>query len=101
MNRKSTIALAGIVLLAGLALIENATRSVEVLPATVVDISPEVPDAGPDLWRVTFELPDQQEHSLERLTLRPILEPGDTFCIRIHKRSWAVPKFQMSADKTC
>ncbi|MEH6738252.1 MAG: hypothetical protein V7695_06880 [Sulfitobacter sp.] len=101
MSRKRTIAIAGIALLAGLPLVERATRTVEVLPATVVDVISLVPDAGPDQWSITFTLAAGAEHSLDPLIVRPTLQSGDKFCVRIHKRSWAAPKFQKAADKTC
>ncbi|KEJ89666.1 hypothetical protein [Sulfitobacter donghicola] len=101
MSRKRTIALAGVILLGGLALIENSTRSIQVLPATVTKVTPEVPEAGPDLWTISFTLNTGEAHQLGPLNVRPVLQAGDSFCVRQHKRSWAAPKFQISADKTC
>lgn len=101
MSRKRTIAIAGIALLATLALVENATKSVVILPATVTDVTALVPDAGPDLWHVEFTLQDSSAHALPPLNVRPTLAAGDAFCVRQHKRSWAAPKFQISAQKTC
>jgi hypothetical protein len=101
MSRKRTIAIAGIALLAGLPLVERATRTVEVLPATVVDVVSLVPDAGPDQWSITFTLADGAEHNLGPLIVRPPLITGDKFCARMLKRSWAAPKFQKAAEKTC
>jgi hypothetical protein len=101
MSRKRTIAIAGIALLATLALVENATKSVTILPATVTEVTPIVPDAGPDLWRVAFALQDGSVNALAPLNVRPTLAAGDTVCVRQHKRSWAAPKFQISAQKTC
>lgn len=101
MSRKRTIILAGIALLAGLALVENATRTVEVQPATVVDVTSVVPDEGPDQWRISFTLENGTGYDLGPLTVQPVLAEGERFCVRMHKRSWAAPKFQMSADKTC
>lgn len=101
MNRKRKIAIAGVALLAGLPLVERATRTVEVLPATIVDVISLVPDAGPDQWSITFTLADGTEHALGPLIVRPTLKSGDEFCVRMHKRSWAAPKFHKAADKTC
>jgi hypothetical protein len=101
MSRKRKIVIAGITLLAGLPLVERATRTVDVLPATVVDVVSLVPDEGPDQWSITFMLADGVKNTLGPLILRPTLLSGDKFCVRMHKRSWAAPKFQRAADKTC
>jgi hypothetical protein len=87
MSQKRTIAIAGIALLAGLGLVERTTRTVEVIPATVVDVLPQVPDAGPDQWSITFTLADGGEHNLGPLIVRPTLLSGDLFCVRMHQRS--------------
>ncbi len=100
MTPKRKIAISGIALLAGLALLENATRTVEVLPATVVDVKFRMPYNGDDDWTLIFALADGSEHHLEP-TVRSSLQTGDVFCVRMHRRSWAAPKFQKAADKTC
>lgn len=89
MNRKRTIALAGIALLGGLALIENATRSVEVVPANVISVTPLVTDIGPDQFEVIFELSDHNAYTADPVDVRPLLGAGDPVCVRMHTHSWA------------
>lgn len=101
MSRKRTIALAGAALLATLALIERATNSVELVPANVISVVPLVPDAGPDLWQVNFELSDRSEYASEPLNVRFNFSAGDPICVRMHKRSWAKTKYQVTADQSC
>lgn len=101
MSRKRTIALAGIGLLIGLSLIERATNSVELVPANVISVIPIVPDRGPDQFEVMFELSDRNEYASEPLSVRPTFTKGDPACVRMHKRSWARTKFQITADKSC
>ncbi|MEH6647424.1 hypothetical protein [Sulfitobacter sp.] len=62
MSQKRNIAIAGVALLAGLAFIENATRSVEIQPATVADVTSISPDAGPDLWTLHVPCATAQKH---------------------------------------
>ncbi len=101
MSRRRTIALAGIALLAGLALIERVTNSMELVPANVTAVMPIVPDRGPDLWKVMFELSDRNEYASEPLSVRPTFAEGDPVCVRMHKRSWANTKFQITAKDSC
>ncbi|MEP1765099.1 MAG: hypothetical protein ABJJ53_00375 [Sulfitobacter sp.] len=101
MSRKRTIALSGLAVLGGLALIENATRSVTVLPATVIEIVELVPDAGPDRFQVMIELAEGDTHALVPQSIRPVLHIGDALCVQMHKRSWAAPKFQKSSASSC
>ena len=101
MNRKRTIAVAGVAILAVLALIERATNSVEVVPANVVSVAPVIPDKGPDLWRVTFELSDRNTYTAEPVGIRPTYGTGDPICVRVHKRSWAKTKYQPMAGQSC
>ena len=101
MSRKRTIVIAGIALLVGLALVENATRSDKVLPATIGAITASVPDAGPDIWHISFTLPDGTEGRLGPVTVRPTLETGASSCIRVMKRSWAATKYQRSTQQSC
>lgn len=101
MSRKRTIALAGAALLATLALIERATNSVELVPANVISVVPVVPDQGPDLWEVQFELSDRNAYTSEPLAARLDFQTGDPVCIRMHTRSWAKTKYQFTADMSC
>lgn len=101
MSRIRIIAVTGIALLAGLALIENATRSVHVLPATVAAITAASPEAGPDQWTVTARLSEDETVTLTARTARPSLVEGDAICVRLHKRSWAAAKYQLASDTTC
>jgi hypothetical protein len=101
MSQKRTIAIAGVVILAGLALIERATNSVQVVPANVVSIKSIVPDKGPDQWIVTFELSDRNTYTADPLTVRPTYSLGDPACVRMHTRSWAKTKYQITADTSC
>lgn len=100
MSRKRTTAITGIALLVGLALVEKATRSVEVLPATVVEVKFRMPYNGDDDWTISFVLEDGSEHDLGPVA-PPTLTSGDRFCVRMHKRSWAAPKFQKAVEKVC
>jgi len=101
MSRKHIIAIAGVTILAGLALIENLTRNVTVVPATITEIRELVPDAGPDRFQVAFEMSDGTTALLEAQQKRPTLKAGDVICVRMHQRSWASPKFVKSAQTTC
>ena len=101
MSRKRTIAFAGIGLLVALTLIERVTNSMELVPANVISVIPIVPDRGPDQFKVTFELSDRNEYASEPLSVRPTFTKGDPTCVRMHKRSWAKTKFQITADKSC
>lgn len=101
MSKKRIIAVTGITILSALALLENATRSVTIQPATVRHVVELVPDAGPDRFQVAFETMDGTAGLLVAQSTRPTLQTGDVFCLRIHKRSWAAPKYQKSAQTTC
>lgn len=101
MSRKRTIALTGAALLATLALIERATNSVTLVPANVISVVPLVPDAGPDLWQVNFELSDRNQYASEPLNVRLDYQTGDPVCVRKHTRSWARTKYQITADQSC
>lgn len=101
MSRKRTIALAGIALLGGLALIENATRSVEVVPANVISVTPLVTDIGPDQFEVIFELSDRNAYTADPVDVRPLLGAGDPVCVRMHTRSWAKTKYQITTGTDC
>jgi len=85
----------------GLALIDNATRSATILPVTITEVAQLVPDAGPDRFQIAFILPDGSAGLLEPQSVRPTLAVGDRMCVRMHKRSWAPPKFVKSAQTTC
>lgn len=101
MSRKRTIALTGAALLVTLALIERATNSVQLVPANVIAVVPLVPDAGPDVWEVQFELSDRNVYTSEPLNVRLDFQTGDPICIRKHQRSWAKTKYQFTADMSC
>lgn len=101
MNTKRKIALTGAALLVTLALIESATNSVELVPANVISVVPLVPDAGPDLYQVNFELSDRNEYASEPLNVRFNFNAGDPVCVRKHARSWARTKYQITADQSC
>lgn len=101
MSRKRTIALTGIAILTTLALIERATNSVALVPANVVAVDPIVPDAGPDKWRIVFELSDRTEYATDPVAVRPTLGLGDPICVRMHDRSWAKPKFTLTSQTSC
>jgi len=101
MSRKRLIAYTGIALLVGLALVEKATNSVDVVPAKVIAVTPIPPNEGPDLWKVTFELANGENSQTETTTTRPQLKKGDPVCLRMHERSWAKTKFTLTYDISC
>lgn len=92
-----TIAISGIVILATLAVIENVKN----IPANVISVWVLVPDKGPDLWEVQFELSDRNAYTSEPVSIRPTLSLGDPVCVRMHTRGWAAPKYQITPDTSC
>lgn len=101
MNNKRLIAYTGIALLVGLALIEKATNSVDLVPANVVTVNSVPVNDGPDLWRITFELSSRETYQTETTSTRPQLAQGDPICLRMHERSWAKTKFTLTSDMSC
>lgn len=101
MSRKRTLIIGGLAALGTLALIEKVTNRAQLAPANIVAVRPMVPDAGPDKWRIMFELSDRNEYSTNPVTVRPLLELGDPVCVRMLKRSWAPTKYQITSDTSC
>ena len=101
MNTKRKLALTGAAFLVTLALIERATNSVALVPANVISVVPLVAEAGPDLWQVNFQLSDRNHYASEPLNVRFNFKQGDPVCVRMHKRSWAKTKYQITADQSC
>ncbi|WP_298857058.1 hypothetical protein [uncultured Sulfitobacter sp.] len=106
MSRKRTIALAGAALLATLALIERATNSVELVPANVIGLQQGIPNEGPNRWIAAFELTTSEIRGDKAFNITedgtaPLLAYGDPICLRLHRRGWAAPKFQIVSDKSC
>lgn len=101
MSRKRTVAVAGITILAGLALVENATRNVAIVPATVIAVDRTSPDHGADQWRIVFELSDRNEYAISGLSGRPALASGDAFCVQQRQRTWALPTFRIANTDIC
>lgn len=106
MRRGRAIALAGITLLVTLGLIERATNSVELVPANIIGVQQGVPDQGPNRWIAAFELTTSDIRGYKWFNITedgtaPVLAYGDPVCIRLHRRSWAAPKFQLTSNKSC
>ena len=101
MSRKTTIALTGIALLAGIALIENATRSDDILPATVTEILSTPGTEGPDLWTLRVTLRDGTAADIDTAGIRPSQQIGDTLCVKVMKRSWAKTKYIVASPSDC
>ncbi|QUJ77791.1 hypothetical protein KDD17_07580 [Sulfitobacter albidus] len=101
MSRKRTIALGGLALIAALALFDRHRGRSVTLPATVTAIEEEIPDAGPNLWRIDVLTRDGTAHTLDRRSARPTLNPGDAVCIDVFMRRFAREKSILSAATDC
>lgn len=101
MSRKRAIAIAGLAILALLALVERATQRSEIIAGRVSDVITEIPQRGPDLWIVTVTLQDGNEIKLEPTPIRPAATIGTQLCIRQQLRSWAPPKYQIAPESGC
>lgn len=101
MSRKRLIAYTAVALLAGLALIEQATNSVALVPAHVVALTSEPANQGPDLWQVTFELSNGDSAQTDPTPIEPQLAQGDPICLRMHQRSWAKTKYTLTSETSC
>lgn len=101
MSRKRLIAYAGIAILVGLALIENATNRAQLVPANVVSVASTPANEGPDHWRVTFELSSRDTYVTDPTSILPNLAQGDPICVRMHERSWADTKFTLTTETSC
>lgn len=101
MSRKRLILITGIVLLGGLGLIEASRGGPTLEPANIISVQQVIPDAGPDQWRVTFELSDRNEYTADPVSTRPQFGAGDPVCVRAYKRSWARNKYQITNETSC
>ncbi|MEQ6203508.1 hypothetical protein ABMC88_10670 [Sulfitobacter sp. HNIBRBA2951] len=101
MTRKRMILLTGIALLTTLALVETATRSDAVLPATVAAITSTPQNAGPDTWQMDVTLADGTRAQIDYAGIRPNRAVGDAICVIEKKRSWAGAKYLVSSQITC
>ena len=101
MTRKRTLMLAGIALLTALALVEGATRSDAVLPATITALDSTPQNEGPDTWLMVVTLADGTKAAIDYSGIRPNRAIGDTLCVIEKKRSWANPKYLVSSQITC
>lgn len=101
MSRKRLILLVGIVLLTTIALIESATRSDAVLPATVAAITSQPANAGPDTWVLDATLVGGATARIDYAGIRPNRTIGDPICVIEKKRSWAVTTYLVTSQTTC
>ena len=101
MSRPRTLALVGIAVIAGIALIENATRSDLVVPATVTAIATQTGDEGPDVYILTAALPDGTPATVDLRSVKPDLQIGAQICMRVMTRSWAATKYVIDTDSAC
>lgn len=101
MSRKRAIALAGIFLLTALALIDRATRSDPVVPATVAAIVSTPANSGPDNWHMDVTLSDGTDARIDYHGIRPNRTVGTPLCVIEKKRSWAKTVYVVTSQTNC
>ncbi len=91
---------AGLALIVGLYVYDQNIKTETVIPATVVSVTSEVAENGPDLWRITATSV-AGEIILEPRPSRPDVAVDDRICVTEVVRAGQPSEYRLTSEQTC